>query len=225
LSSYIQNLAPYLELVLRLGVECELKKLTKILKELRNFKESSNVLWNMKKEKILKFCEEKHRNQKRKGGEPYINHLIESADIREIANELSDKYPYLYEEIDDVYIAALLHDTIEDTNTDYEDILELTNQKITSWVTSLSNDKRLPSEIRRFLYYKVIQNACIEIKILKLVDIYSNLNGLNGKEDDTFIKQFTKKVKMTLESLKPELEGTRYFNECNNLIDKWKSAF
>jgi len=179
----------------------------------------------MNKEKILDFCKEKHKNQKRKGGEPYINHLIETAKVSiEILNELSNKYSYLIGEINDIYIAALLHDTIEDTNTDYEDILELTNEKVTSWVTSLSNDKRLPSEMRRFLYYEKISTSCIEIKIIKQADIFSNLNGLNGKEEYKWISQFIEKAKMTLESLKPELFNTKYYIECQKLIDKFQKS-
>jgi len=179
----------------------------------------------MNKEEILNFCKEKHKNQKRRGGESYINHLIETANISiEIVNELSNKYSYLSKEIDVIYAAALLHDTIEDTNTDYEDILGLTNEQTTSWITSLSNDKRLPSEMRRFLYYKKISNSCIEIKILKQADIFSNLNGLNGKEGDEWISQFINKARMTLESLEPELVDTKYFNECQKLINKWKCS-
>lgn len=177
----------------------------------------------MNKETILHFCREKHKNQKRKGGEPYINHLIDTAKVSiEILNELSNKYTHLIDEVNDIYAAALLHDTIEDTNTDYEDILELTNETVASWVTSLSNDKRLPSERRRFLYYKEIGDSCIEVKIIKQADIFSNLNGLNGKEGDAWISQFIKKAKMTLESLQPELINTKYYIECQKLIDKWE---
>jgi len=176
----------------------------------------------MNKEEVLNFCKKRHENQRRKGGEPYINHLIETAKVSiEILNELSNKYSFLIDEISDIYAAALLHDTIEDTNTDYEDILELANEKVASWVASLSNDKRLPSEMRRFLYYKKIGNSCIEIKIIKQADIFSNLNGLNGKEEDKWIYQFIKKAKMSSESLKPELFNTKYYIECQKLIHQW----
>jgi len=177
----------------------------------------------MDKIKILDFCKIKHLNQKRRGGELYIDHLIETAEITtDIAKELSNQYPFLSNQIDDLYIAGLLHDTIEDTNTDYEDILELTNEKVALWIKNLSNDKRLPSEIRRQLYYNDIKNSCIEIKIVKLGDIFSNLNGLNGKEGETWILQFLEKAKMTLKSLDPELTDTQYYHKCQKQISNWE---
>jgi (p)ppGpp synthase/HD superfamily hydrolase len=177
----------------------------------------------MNKINILDFCKIKHKNQKRRGGAPYIDHLIETAKITTyIAKELSNKYTFLKNEIDDLYVTGLLHDTIEDTNTDYEDILELTNEKIALWVKNLSNDKRLPSEIRRHLYYNDIKNSCIEIKIVKLADIFSNLEGINGKEGNLWILMFLEKAKTTLNTLEPELIETQYYNKCKTQIVKWE---
>jgi len=174
----------------------------------------------MDKEKILEFCKLKHKDQKRKGGEPYINHLIETAKVTtDIANELLDKYPYLKKEIDAIYVTGLLHDTIEDTSTDYEDILELTNEKVASWILCLSDDKRLPSAIRRFLYFNEISNSSIEVKIIKLADIFSNLNGINRKEGKMWILEFMKKAKMTLTALQPELFNTKYYQKCQDIIN------
>ena len=65
--------------------------------------------------KALSFAAEAHRNQRRKGAaqEPYINHLIEVLDL--VVHTTSDADM-------DTLIAALLHDVMEDTPTDYEDV-------------------------------------------------------------------------------------------------------
>ncbi len=58
--------------------------------------------------KALTFASRKHSAQRRKNGDiPYINHPIEVADI--LANAQVDDYTVLS--------AAILHDTIEDTDT------------------------------------------------------------------------------------------------------------
>lgn len=63
----------------------------------------------------MKFAAEKHATQRRKNADatPYINHPIEVAEHLAAIGGISDE---------DVIIAALLHDTVEDTQTTIEEI-------------------------------------------------------------------------------------------------------
>jgi hypothetical protein len=72
--------------------------------------------------KALAFAAEAHRNHRRKGAsqEPYINHLIEVVDL--VASvEGCDM---------DVLIAALLHDTLEDTRTGYDKLVATFGERV-----------------------------------------------------------------------------------------------
>ena len=44
-----------------------------------------------------------------------------------------------------VLMAALLHDTIEDTTTDFDDVAEEFGPDVAAWTGALSKDSRLPS--------------------------------------------------------------------------------
>lgn len=180
----------------------------------------------MVKDIILEYAKKLHYGQTRRSGEPYINHVKEVAEVSVlIAEHLIGQYVFLESELDDLYAAGLLHDTIEDTNTDYENIVELANERVAGWVSSISNDKRLPSETRRLMYCFSISVACIEVKILKLADIYSNLKGIVGTEGIAWIGSYLDKECMTLKALSPELKDNEYFMNCNLIIKKLKETY
>ena len=69
----------------------------------------------------LAFAAHKHRDQRRKDVEasPYINHPIALARVLSIEGGIDDV---------DVICAALLHDTIEDTETSEEELLQRPEQ-------------------------------------------------------------------------------------------------
>ena len=48
-----------------------------------------------------------------------------------------------------VLAAALLHDTVEDTTTDADDLTERYGPEVARWVAALTKDKRLPDDARR----------------------------------------------------------------------------
>ena len=89
----------------------------------------------------LAFAAEKHRDQRRKNAEasPYINHPIALANM--LANEGN---------VDDfvVICAALLHDTIEDTETTPEEVRAAFGDEIAHIVLEVTDDKLLPKHDR-----------------------------------------------------------------------------
>ncbi|CAF4378621.1 unnamed protein product, partial [Adineta steineri] len=92
----------------------------------------------------LQFAAHKHRFQKRKDsdGTPYINHPIGFAHI--LSNEAGIK------DID-LLIVALLHDTVEDTETTHEELQQEFGTRIADLVAELTDDKNLPKAERKRL--------------------------------------------------------------------------
>lgn len=79
--------------------------------------------------------------------------------------------------VDDVAVltAAVLHDTIEDTTTDFDDVEHHFGAEIAGWVALLSKDKRQRDDVRERTYCEGLRSAPWQVKICKLADIYDNL--------------------------------------------------
>ncbi|MBI3038550.1 HD domain-containing protein, partial [bacterium] len=92
--------------------------------------------------KALKFAANKHKNQRRKGegGAPYINHPVQVADLLWNVGKVREP---------NILISAILHDTIEDTQTSPEEISELFGNDILSIVKEVTDDKSLPKSVRK----------------------------------------------------------------------------
>ena len=111
-----------------------------------------------------------HNKQRRKNAtkDPYINHPIEVMKI------LSDAG------VDDVDIlaAAVLHDTIEDTNVTAEGISQIFGENVAALVSDCSDDRTL-SKIER-KKYQIVHGYTISdgAKMIKLADKCSNVGGL-----------------------------------------------
>lgn len=118
------------------------------------------------------FSAYKHRNQRRKDLEaaPYVNHPISLAHV--LTCEVDG--------IDDqnVVIAALLHDTIEDTDTTNEEIEAKFGKKVLSIVLEVSDDKSLPKLERKRLQIEHAKHLSHEAKLVKLADRICNVRDL-----------------------------------------------
>tara|TARA_B110000503_G_C7107727_1_gene396672 strand:+ start:283 stop:798 length:516 start_codon:yes stop_codon:yes gene_type:complete len=121
--------------------------------------------------KSLSFAADKHKNQRRKDQEasPYINHPISLANI--LINEGG---------IDDinVLVGAILHDTIEDTETTKEELQKEFGDKISSIVMEVTDDKSLPKEVRKIKQIEHSAHISYEAKLIKLADKISNLRDI-----------------------------------------------
>ena len=96
------------------------------------------------------FAAEKHAAQKRKGAaaEPYVNHLIEVAQLIASSSEQLDA---------NLVMAGFLHDTIEDTGTTAGDLEQVFGSDISALVLELTDDKSLPKEVRKELQVQEAQ--------------------------------------------------------------------
>ena len=94
--------------------------------------------------RALAFASLKHSQQRRKDADasPYINHPIALVSILAVEAGINDC---------DTLCAALLHDTIEDTDTSVEELVEAFGGPVASLVQEVTDDKRLPKAERQLL--------------------------------------------------------------------------
>jgi guanosine-3',5'-bis(diphosphate) 3'-pyrophosphohydrolase len=121
--------------------------------------------------KALAFAAEKHRDQRRKNAEasPYINHPIALANVLANEGHLND---------DTVICAALLHDTIEDTETTPEELRAAFGDEITEIVLEVTDDKSLPKAERKRLQIQHASGLSDKAKLVKLADKICNLRDM-----------------------------------------------
>jgi (p)ppGpp synthase/HD superfamily hydrolase len=119
----------------------------------------------------IKFSAEKHRNQRRKGADafPYINHPIDVADILWRIGSVRDI---------DTIVAAILHDTLEDTDTTPGEIAALFGKDVLALVEEVTDDKTLPKEERKRLQVINAHHKSTAAKLIKLADKISNVNDI-----------------------------------------------
>jgi guanosine-3',5'-bis(diphosphate) 3'-pyrophosphohydrolase len=121
--------------------------------------------------KAVAFAAEKHRKQRRKDHDasPYINHPIALADV--LANEGG---------VDDaaVLCAAVLHDTIEDTETTAGELEALFGGKVASIVLEVTDDKSLDKHLRKQRQIDHAPHISREAKLVKLADKICNLRDI-----------------------------------------------
>jgi len=119
----------------------------------------------------IAFAADKHRRQRRKDAEasPYINHPIALARVLTVEAGLSD--PLLL-------AAAVLHDTLEDTETTYEELRERFGAAVASTVLEVSDDKTLPKEERKRLQIEHAAHISRRAKLVKLADKICNVRDV-----------------------------------------------
>lgn len=122
--------------------------------------------------RALVFSEAKHRHQKRKdtAQSPYIKHPIEVFSILALEAGITDT---------DVLCAALLHDTIEDTDTTAEEIEQHFGKDILAIVLELTDDKSLPKEMRKELQIRNAAKKSGKAKLIKMADKIANLRDMH----------------------------------------------
>jgi len=117
------------------------------------------------------FAADKHRNQRRKDvdASPYINHPIALANVLKHEGGIADAK---------VLAAALLHDTIEDTDATAEELEATFGKEITGIVLEVTDDKSLPKAERKRLQVEHASTIGHRAKLVKLADKICNLRDL-----------------------------------------------
>lgn len=122
--------------------------------------------------KAAHFAAKCHSGQVRKfSGDPYIIHPIS------VANKISNNH-----QEQSLIIAALLHDTIEDCDVKYEDILQHFGRNVAELVKSVTNSCFEGSRAgRKLAEFSRIAKCSTNAKILKLYDRLDNVEDLESR--------------------------------------------
>lgn len=121
--------------------------------------------------RAVAFAAHKHRDQRRKdvGASPYINHPIALATVLAEEGGISDP---------NVLCAAVLHDTVEDTDTSEAELAATFGPAIAAIVMEVTDDKTLEKAERKRLQVEHAAHISREAKLVKLADKICNLRDI-----------------------------------------------
>ncbi|MEK7555146.1 MAG: HD domain-containing protein [Patescibacteria group bacterium] len=164
-----------------------------------------DVLKNMLVRRAAAFAKEKHRHQKRRNGEPYFTHPEGVAEI-----------VLVYTKDPEVVAAAYLHDLIEDTECDFENIEERFGKRVARYVALLSRDFRKPKVESLNEFRRDMKKAPPEVKLIAAADAFHNART---PADAVFMKRWFKKALITLQAVEVGKLG-RYGEGIRSLISE-----
>ena len=121
--------------------------------------------------KAIQFSAQKHRDQRRKDltRSPYINHPLDVVTLLWEVGHVRDAT---------TLIAAILHDTIEDTQTTTDEIIEIFGLDVLSVVQEVTDDKSLHKQVRKRLQVEHAPHLSNRAKLIKLSDKCCNLRDV-----------------------------------------------
>ena len=116
------------------------------------------------------FAARRHTGMARKGrgGEPYVNHLAEVANLLATVTGGRDA---------ELIAAGWLHDTIEDTATTQEELAQKFSERVANLVAEVTDDMRLPKSTRRQLQIAESPGKSPSAKLIKVADKISNIRA------------------------------------------------
>lgn len=169
-------------------------------------------------EKALTFAKEKHKFQKRKGTNlPYFVH------IEAVYNLLQKSGADI-----DTIIVGILHDTLEDTDTSINELVDNFGVEIAYMVDTLSERKSISYKERKHMQNLRIKNSTHKIKLVKCADCVANLSDSikEMSEEQNFWSKFNapkEDIKThyseTIEALN-ELEGVPLYSQLKDCYNK-----
>lgn len=117
------------------------------------------------------FAADKHRDQRRKNVEasPYINHPIQVAELIARVGQVEDR---------SVLMAAVLHDTVEDTETTFDELERVFGSDVRDLVAEVTDDKSLSKAERKKEQIKHTATMTDRAKLIKLADKSCNVRDV-----------------------------------------------
>jgi len=158
---------------------------------------------------VAKYASQKHKGQTRSDGLPYITHPMQ------VANNII-KYKSSHN-IDALVKAALLHDTIEDTDTTHKDLEKLFGGLVASLVKELTSDKDKIKKIGKteYLTKKMVQMSSYAL-VIKLADRLDNVSDIKTAKTP----EWRRKYKLETETILKRLESERELSNTHKKIIK-----
>lgn len=146
--------------------------------------------------RAISFAAQRHATQLRKDGRtPYVSHPMRVLFLLSHVFGVEDP---------ETLAAAVLHDTIEDTTTDRDDLTERFGPGVASIVAALSKDMRMPHDDREALYFRTLASSPAPVKLCKLADALDNLIDVQGLTPAHQARQAAK-ARRLLRMLEPDL--------------------
>lgn len=149
--------------------------------------------------RTLLFAGQAHRKQKVPSSEmSYVVHITNVA--MEVANALIQEPN---KDLDGTFAiqCALLHDTIEDTEVTYEDIVAEFGTRVAEGVFALTKNEQLPKEAQMADSLKRIVQQGKEVRMVKMADRINNLQKPPKHWDTAKMKRYQKEAQFMLEEL------------------------
>lgn len=143
-------------------------------------------------QQAISFAARAHRHQLRRDGRtPYAAHVVR------VAMAISQ----VFECRDETTITiAILHDVIEDTTTDYDDIASRFGEEVARGVAALTKNMALPEKKREADYDHRLEQASWRVRLVKLADVYDNL--CDSLTDPEAAKNRAKRVRACQRAIK-----------------------
>lgn len=166
----------------------------------------------------ISFAARAHHGQLRKDEKtPYASHAFRVCFILRDVFEVSDPR---------ALAAAVLHDTIEDTTTDFDDLEEEFGAEIARWVAALSKDSRLQYEEREEKYSQTLAKAPWQVQVCKLADIVDNLLDIAYLPPEKRLSSIRKK-KRYLDAIHDDLkqEATSAWTITSQLYEELEARY
>ena len=114
-----------------------------------------------------------HKGQYRKNNKtPYWHHLqdvVRNLEMMGIKDE-------------SILCSGWLHDSIEDTSSDFDDVSKNFGKKIAQIVSDLTKETRLPQNPQEKKYLKQLSTSSWQAKVVKFADILANISDLKNSE-------------------------------------------
>ena len=157
--------------------------------------------------KAIRFSAKKHNDQRRKDAKasPYINHPVKVAETLWRIGEVRDET---------LLVAAILHDTIEDTNTTADEIKTEFGREVLDLVLEVTDDKSLPKQTRKQLQIEHAPHKSEKAKLLKIADKINNISDIIKSPPESWSLErrqeyllWSEKVVAGLRGVNPKLES------------------
>ncbi len=141
----------------------------------------------------IAYASREHRHHLRRDAKtPYVSHVFRvmmvTRDVFGCENEIA-------------LLSAVLHDTIEDTPTDYDDIERRFGEETARCVATLTKNMLLREEDRERDYDQRLAGGPWQARLVKLADVYDNLvdcvsSGLSNKRRDRAIARAHRAIEL-----------------------------
>ena len=154
----------------------------------------------------LRVATSAHKGQKRKSGDDYISHPKE---VARIVKQYKKSH-----NLNALIQAAYLHDTIEDTDTTYKDLVKQFGGLVAGMVKDLTSDKEAIEAMGKGEYIadKMVKMSSWSL-VIKLADRLANVGDIDDRPAN-FQKKYANQTKMALDRLKKD----RYLSKTHKKI-------